>query len=539
MDKYLKKMKAKIEEHLDLGSSDQRVLAPETPAIVPPLYQPPTSRQIYRFRKQREVNLGSWFTLEDWLTPSLFQQAAGRKSSEMDILEGMSQDSAKNMLEHHWGHFVDDGDWEWMASHGINTVRLPIGYFHFLGGHPNPDVRDLMKGTEYAPYADVYVNTWGYIVRAIETARAHKIGVLVDLHAAPGAQNPDNHSGLSTGDAGLWHSEKKQRKTVQILVALAQEIVRFDNVVGLEVLNEPKDTNRLQSWYEEAIFALQSISPEISEIPLYLSDAWATGHYAQFIAGRSNPGTFLVLDHHLYRCFTSDDHALSASQHAANVHPANPDAPSTSMLSGASGTSSHSIVIGEWSAALNPASFSSYQDENAKLAAQREWGYAQWEAYERFCGGYFFWTLKKEGGSDPGWCYYTAVEKGVLPSSLDRAKDNFSRHSLEHLRSVGASELQAAMQGHVGWWNNNSQNPGAFEHWRFEQGYYQGWEDCLAFYWGSTTGELVGSEIGFKGQWKKLRTEAHRREKGDSEMVWEFEHGFDQALTKFSEVIVS
>lgn len=208
------------------------------------------------------------------------------------------------------------------------------------------------------------------------------------------------------------------------------------------------------------------------------------------------------------------------------------------MLAKASGDCQASIVIGEWSAALNPASFSSYPDDASKLAAQREWGHAQWEAYERFCGGWFFWTLKKEGGPDPGWCYYTAVEMGVLPSRADRFADAFSRHSIEVLRSRGAVENQAASQGHAGWWDSNSPNP-AFEHWRFGEGFYQAWEDCLAFYWGSTTGELTGSEIGFVGQWKRLRTEAHKRERGASQMVWEFEHGFDQGIGKFKEAVLN
>lgn len=57
----------------------------------------------------------------------------------------------------------------------------------------------------------------------------------------------------------------------------------------------------------------------------------------------------------------------------------------------------------------------------------------------------------------------------------------------------------------------------------------------MAFYFG---GELTGSELGFIGQWKRLRTEAHRREKGNSEMVWEFEHGFEQAVGKFHRAVV-
>lgn len=280
----MKKIQSKIEDALDLDSPGQGPFtsAASFPANVPPLAQPPTHRQIYRFRKQRGVNLGSWFTLEDWLTPSLYQQAVAPKSSEMDVVQGMGVEGAKTMLENHWNNFINEGDWDWLVAHGINTVRIPVGYYHFLPGHPNPEVRALMKGTEYEPFAGVYVNAWKHVCTAIERAKVRKIGVLIDLHAAPGAQNKDNHSGLSSQHAGLWDSEKYQRRTVQILVAMAQEIVGYDNVVGLEVLNEPANNNRLQGWYDEAIAGIQSIGPQAQDVPLYISDSWDTNHYGKF-----------------------------------------------------------------------------------------------------------------------------------------------------------------------------------------------------------------------------------------------------------------
>jgi glucan 1,3-beta-glucosidase len=518
----MKKLQSKIDEHFDGGTGSSGP-GYAVSVNIPPLSQPPNIRDIYRYRKQRGVNLGSWFTLEDWLTPSLFGQAANPKSSEMDVLKGMGVDDAKEMLEKHWANFVDDGDWQWMTGHGINTVRIPVSYYHFLPGHPDPEVSSLMKSTDYEPFAEVYVNAWKYITDAIQKAAQHQIGVLVDLHSAPGSQNTDAHSGLSTGHAGLWDSDKWQRRTVKILKALAVEVSRFDNVVGLELINEPKDNPHLQAFYDQAIAGIQSVC---ADMPFYVSDAWATDWYTGYVQQRSNPGLFLVLDHHLYRCFAGHDHSKSASQHAQEVHPSNPHGPSTSMLARISGQTGQSVVIGEWSSALNPASFSSYGSDDEKLAAQREWGHAQWEAYERFCGGYFFWTLKKEGHSDPGWCYYTAVEKGVLPpfnARKPRGLPDFDR---------GQHECQQAFNSHAGWWDNNSDNPGKFEHWRFQEGFMAAWTDSAAFY-------QYESELGFVGQWKKLRTEAHKRERGDGEMVWEFEHGYEQGVGKFKEAMYS
>ncbi|KAF5364575.1 hypothetical protein D9758_005521 [Tetrapyrgos nigripes] len=559
MNKFLKKVQTKVGQKLaDLPGFDQTSLVPNVSIAIPyyPTLQPPSLKLIYLLRKQRGVNLGSWFTLENWLTPSLFTHAAHSKSSEMDILQGMSSDlsQAKSMLNQHWANFVNEGDWEWMVSHGINTVRIPISYYHFLPSHPDPAIRGLISSTEYAGYESVYADAWGYIVNAIETAHKHSIGVLIDLHAAPGAQNNDAHSGLSGGHAGLWDSGDKQQLTVSILVALAKEIVRFPNVVGLEVLNEPKNTDMLQGFYDTVINAIAQAGISTMDLPLYISDSWDIRWYCQYIDKKANEGKFLVLDHHLYRCFTQSDHSKSAHQHARDVHPnSNPSGGSLSMLSNAASKTGSALVIGEWSAALNPASLDQYGSHEEKRAAQAEWGHSQWEAYEMYCGGYFFWTLKKEGAPDRGWCFYSAVEQGVLPAFVDRMKEAFHRNprELDALRAQGVVERQEAFHAHANWWDQNSsaEDRRKFEHWRFEDGYVSGWDDALAFWFGDLGedlgGELGGSvlggsELGFIRWWKKVRAEGHKVEKGPGGgkgMVWEFEHGYDQAVRRFREVV--
>lgn len=76
------------------------------------LNSPPSQRHLYQYRQQHGVNLGSWFTLETWLTGSLFRGVQGQKDSEMDLLHGLGPDKAKQVLESHWDHFVNDGDWK-------------------------------------------------------------------------------------------------------------------------------------------------------------------------------------------------------------------------------------------------------------------------------------------------------------------------------------------------------------------------------------------------------------------------------------------
>lgn len=72
---------------------------------------------------------------------------------------------------------------------------------------------------------------------------------------------------------------------------------------------------------------------------------------------------------------------------------------------------------------------------------------------------------------------------------------------------------------HCAWWD--SQYPGDYEHWRFADGFIQGWDDAYTFFALSYGGAATVSEIGFKGAWAKRRAAEHARQKGDKGL-WEF-----------------
>jgi hypothetical protein len=64
-----------------------------------------------RYRKQRGVNLGSFFTLEAWLTPSIFNGIKDAKS-EHDLCKQLGEQEVRERLERHWNSFIDEGDWQ-------------------------------------------------------------------------------------------------------------------------------------------------------------------------------------------------------------------------------------------------------------------------------------------------------------------------------------------------------------------------------------------------------------------------------------------
>ena len=172
------------------------------------------------------------------MTPSLFKCAAGAQASELDIANGWgSVAGAQAVLEHHWDTFITAADFQYLASIGINTVRLPIGYWN-LGPA-------FMEGTAFERVAQAYVNCWPRVLRAINQAARENIGVLIDMHGAVGSQNGQPHSGISDGQTRMFDTMDYMDKTVSGLEFIAKQLASVNNIVGIQILNEPTDNEEL------------------------------------------------------------------------------------------------------------------------------------------------------------------------------------------------------------------------------------------------------------------------------------------------------
>jgi aryl-phospho-beta-D-glucosidase BglC (GH1 family) len=86
------------------------------------------------------------------------------------------------------------------------------------------------------------------VLRTVKLAEQYKLGILIDLHGAPGSQNGEAHSGVSTGGAALFDGTANTQKTLEVLTFLTQHFASVSNVVGIELLNEPKPNAALESF---------------------------------------------------------------------------------------------------------------------------------------------------------------------------------------------------------------------------------------------------------------------------------------------------
>lgn len=107
------------------------------------------------------VNLGGWLLLERWMSPSLF---AG--TDAVDEYTLMQQPGAARKIEKHRASFITEEDFTWLRDHGINAVRIPVGYWVLDGAWP-------------------YTKAQSQLDWAMDMAARYNIRVLIDVHGLP------------------------------------------------------------------------------------------------------------------------------------------------------------------------------------------------------------------------------------------------------------------------------------------------------------------------------------------------------------------
>lgn len=78
----------------------------------------------------RGVNLGSLFVLEPWMASNTWtSMGCNGQNSEFDCVSLLGQSTANTAFQSHWGSWVTEDDFNEMQSYGLNSVRIPLGYW--------------------------------------------------------------------------------------------------------------------------------------------------------------------------------------------------------------------------------------------------------------------------------------------------------------------------------------------------------------------------------------------------------------------------
>ena len=278
--------------------------------------------------------------------------------------------------------------WSYSLTVPGTTIRLPIGYFT-LGPA-------FCQGTAFAPYQSIYTSAWSSVKTLIFQARAHGIGVLLDLHALPGGTNGSDHSGTNSGSANLWSSPPNLDLGIRCAEFLAHSVSSgLDGVVGIQLCNEAHwEAPNMYAWYDRCIAAISAIDPSI---PVYISDAWHLKKALDYVTKKNSVASMtppVVVDTHLYWAFTDADKAKTPQTIIGEA---------SNKLSGLDGKEGSvvdrgavQVVVGEYSCVLTEDSWAK-RGGTKKAELVKQFGQAQSTRYQQRSGGSYFWTYKMVG----------------------------------------------------------------------------------------------------------------------------------------------
>jgi glucan 1,3-beta-glucosidase len=322
----------------------------------------------------RGVNLGGWLVLEKWITPSVF---TGSKAED-EYTFCVEADKNLDTLRRHRETFITEADFNWLAQHGIEAVRLPVGYWILDGDEP------LVGAAEY-------------LDRAFAWAAKHDLKILLDLHGAPGSQNGWDHSG-KRGKTG-WTKRGNIVHTLQVLDKLAARYGKEPALWGIELLNEPRllFDRKLRDYYRRGYEIVRAHCGK--EVMVVIHDGFRPRNWNGFMSGPEYVN--VALDTHLYQCFSRQDKHLSIDGHLSKARGEWADL-FTAI--------DKPVIVGEWSLGLDPATFSG-MDDKQKTSATKAYADAQLAAFNG-SAGWFFWTYKTEGPS--GWNFRHLLETGLI-----------------------------------------------------------------------------------------------------------------------------
>jgi aryl-phospho-beta-D-glucosidase BglC (GH1 family) len=493
--------------------------------------QPPTAADVAKYRYHHGVNLGSVFILERWLTASMFPENSTGTSELAAVEAWVRQDGiekARERFEKHWKGYVSDSDLDWLRHAAkCTTLRLPIGYFTLGSAH--------CEHTPFQAVAPVYKNAWEAVKDLVHRCHERGIGVLIDLHGLPGGANDQDHSGTNSGKAELWGNHTNLELATKAVCFIAEQARCMEGVIGIQIVNEAQTNAKgMYDWYDHVLSEVSRIDPAT---PIYVSDGWNLTRAVTWVQAKNSMHTTthcnpVVIDTHLYWAFSDQDKQKTPQQIIYEVHG------KLSELDSKEGSVSDrgaaQVVVGEYSCVLPDESWAK-ADGTPKDQLVRQFGEAQSQRYQHRAGGCMIWTYWMDWMPGGEWGYQQMNEQRDLciPPSLVLSTAEV-RNRVNQAQAQKAQRKNKTVSAHSTYWDTNY--PGTYEHWRFEQGWDIGFNDALAFFdMRGQHGHEGGDKIGMLDLWCLKRL----RESGQTgNFVWEFEQGLRQGIRDFCESVV-
>ncbi|KAJ3107438.1 hypothetical protein HK100_003582 [Physocladia obscura] len=324
----------------------------------------------------------------------------GAYQSEFDCVSGIGQTAANAAFAGHWSTWITQSDITQMTSYGINTIRIPVGYW----------IReDIVYSSEHFPQGGL-----AYLQTLCGWASDAGLYIIIDLHGAPYAQQPDQpFTGQYAPTAEFYQASQYERalEFLEWMTNIIHTNTNYRNVGMLEIVNEPlqnaatQDASMLSSYYPNAFTRIRAAETAVGVAAnnylhiQMMGTAWGSGNPTQYLTNNY----FAAYDNHRYLKWST-----TPTNQASYI--------ATSCTDDVSG-GNWPIVVGEFSLSVPDA----VQDTAAWATASQQAFYTNWfaaqvKSYETQLG-WIFWSWKTDLG-DYRWDYQAAVAAGVIPANL-------------------------------------------------------------------------------------------------------------------------
>ncbi|KAI5055558.1 hypothetical protein GOP47_0029079 [Adiantum capillus-veneris] len=311
---------------------------------------------------------------------------------EYQLANGWGPEKAASVFEKHRDSFITAADFQYLSSIGINGVRIPVGYWIAKDPDPpNPFVAGSLKALD----------------NAFSWAESHKIKIIIDLHAAPGSQNGQEHSatidGVSEWARGIDASSKKSYidLTLEAIDFLASRYSHRSGLYGIELLNEPTagvvPIDILKSYYKRGYDIVRKYSTST-----YVIICQLLGADPSDLSDLGTQFSNAIIDLHYYNVFGDTFARMDVQENIEYIY--NNRSQEIRKLN--KGSNGLLTFVGEWT--------NEWAYKGASQAEYQKFGQAQLQVYGEATAGWAYWTYIIDDSGFNHWDFKQSYQKNYI-----------------------------------------------------------------------------------------------------------------------------
>ncbi|XP_057442580.1 probable glucan 1,3-beta-glucosidase A isoform X1 [Lotus japonicus] len=299
--------------------------------------------------------------------PTVFDMNIAEKlQGEFQVTNGYGPIKAKQVMKEHWSTFIVEKDFKFIASNGLNAVRIPVGWW--IASDPTPP----------SPYVGGSLNA---LDNAFMWAKKYGLKIIIDLHAALGSQNGYEHSSSRDGSQEWGVTDETIQQTVRIIGFLTSRYAKSPCLYAVELLNEPRSPGAtLESLNKYYKAGYQAVRKHSSSAYVVLSNRLSSPNPKEFFPV-ANGLRRSVIDVHYYSVFDDLFTDMTVQQNIDYIYTNR-----SSDLNFVTTANGPLVFVGEWVA--------EWKIKNATKEDFQRFSKAQLDVFGRATFGWAYWAFK-------------------------------------------------------------------------------------------------------------------------------------------------